>query len=283
MDLNGHGVEFVGGRCNCSEMNNWKPLNSRNNPNYSREIFEGVPSHLESHLISWLGSFLSEFDARAVCLTMYIEQNKRTYLETLIDFALQDEDNFLNVLDCALYISQEARARGGNSLKYILAQGGSVWGVQPGYLGLTRRISEELSSAIDEISRSALSERQHVLAAWQALHNRQPNYSLAYSESIKALETIFIPLTIPKDKLATLGKVIIYLDSEKTILKNIFAEDFKSESKSSVLSLLKLIWRNQDDRHGAEGGAQPIDENLATFAVYTTLMISIWVQNGVYF
>lgn len=48
----------------------------------------------------------------------------------------------------------------------------------------------------------------HLGKAWAAAFDQEPNPSTAYSEAIKAVEAAAIPVVLPNDPLATLGKVV---------------------------------------------------------------------------
>lgn len=264
-------------------MNYWRPLEAKSNMDFEHEMHEGIPAHLEQHLINWIREHLNEPDAARICLQMRITQNTSYHLESLLNYAYQDDESFLNVLDCILFMSQSARTQGGNSLRDILKLGGSVWTLQSDYCGLTRRVSEELTKMVNLIDSGELIAKSYLLNAWKYLHQREPDYSLAYSSSIKALETLLIPITIPNDGEATLGKVLGYLKDNPKNPNNAFSDEYMLKANAALNLLLTLIWKNQDDRHGTKDGVLEIDEKLAEFTVYSAVLISTWVQNKIYF
>jgi hypothetical protein len=264
-------------------MNDWRPLEAKSKIDFEHEMYEGVPTHLEQHLINWIREYVNEQDAARVCLQMRITQSTSYHLESLLNYAYQDEDSLLNVLDCILFMSQSARTQGGNVLRDILKLGGSVWTLQSDYCSLARRVSEELTKMVDSINAGDLIAKANLLDAWKCLHKREPDYSLAYSLSVKALETLLIPITIPNDGEATLGKILGYLNDNPENPKNAFSSEYMLKANMALKTLLTLIWKNQDDRHGTKAGVQEIDEKLAEFSVYSAILISTWVQNEIYF
>lgn len=264
-------------------MNNWRPLEAKSNIDYEHEAYEGVPTHLEQHLINWIREYVNEQDAARICLQLRVTQSTVYHVESLLEYAYKDDESFLNVLDCILFTSQSARTQGGKALREILILGGSVWSLRSDYCGLARRVSEELTKMVDSVEAGDLIAKSYLLDAWKCLHKREPDYSLAYSLSIKALETLLIPITIPNDDEATLGKILGYLKNHPDNPKNAFSGEYLLKANLTLRTILTLIWKNQDDRHGTKYGVVEIDEKLAEFTVYSAIIISTWVQNEIYF
>jgi hypothetical protein len=103
---------------------------------------------------------------------------------------------------------------------------------------------------------------EHLDKAWSAAFGREPNPSAAYSESVKAVEAAAIPIVLPNDPLATLGKVVGELRANPQKYTVVFSQG-ASPAKGTTLSPLEVVialtdslWSNQTDRHAA-GDPQP--------------------------
>jgi hypothetical protein len=128
--------------------------------------------------------------------------------------------------------------------------GRSVWRVSPAGRGLERRVSESLTALTDRVARaSGGSAGNHLRGAWQAAWGLHPDPSKALGEAIKAVECAAIPVVLPRDPGATLGKVIGELRS--TSARWVMPmESTKRDPIQSLVGMLELLWHGQSDRHG---------------------------------
>lgn len=116
----------------------------------------------------------------------------------------------------------------------------------------------------------------HLDKAWSAAFGREPNPSAAYSESVKAVEAAAIPIVLPSDPLATLGKVVGELRANPQKYAVIFsrgASPVKGATLSSlevVIAQADLLWSNQTDRHAP---IVPITQAQAELAVNMAIML----------
>jgi hypothetical protein len=139
---------------------------------------------------------------------------------------------------------------------------------------LERRTDPAALDAMTRITREQSREAAHLSAAWDAAYGRNPNPSRAYSEAIKAVEEVAIPVVLPNDTSATLGKVIGALRSTAAGWESSFIRDTKLPSGTLVtpievvIAMLDLLWVNQTDRHAP---IEPISQSRAESAVHTAL------------
>ena len=111
----------------------------------------------------------------------------------------------------------------------------------------------------------------------------QPNPSRAYSEAVKAVEEAALPIVLPNDKSATLGKVIGELRATPSAWQCIFARDSKMTHTTAVtpievvIGMLDLIWANQTDRHAP---ITPIVQEQAESAVQLALALVELFRSG---
>jgi hypothetical protein len=102
----------------------------------------------------------------------------------------------------------------------------------------------------------------HLDNAWKAAFGREPNPTLAYGEAVKAVEAAAIPVVLPNDSTATLGKVVGELRANPQKYSVVFSRDAEP-AKGVTLSPLEVVigltdslWSNQTDRH-PPGDPQP--------------------------
>jgi hypothetical protein len=115
----------------------------------------------------------------------------------------------------------------------------------------------------------------HLGKAWAAAFGREPDPSAAYSETVKAVEAAAIPVVLPNDSLATLGKVVAQMRANPQKYTVVFSRG-ASPAKGTTLSPLEvvialadLLWSNQTDRHAAADPqpAVPVTQAQAELAV----------------
>ena len=247
-------------------------------------LVDGVPSHLEPHLTLWINTYAQEYAARVICLSLQISPSGRinNFIDLILDYAYSDEQQFLEIIDAILHHDSFARWQGGNELKAILKNGGSRWTVSEQFEKLILRVSDETRTSAERIMGSVTPAGDHFRNAWLAFFGRTSDISKSYSQCIKALETLLIPIVSPNNTLATLGTVIGEIRGGTKFIKNGFPATYQLEAKEMLLSTLQLIWKNQADRHGTASGAISIDETIAQFCVISTLAILTWFENGTF-
>jgi|SRR5580704_5030288 hypothetical protein len=149
---------------------------------------------------------------------------------------------------------------------YVVVQPDPEWG----RYRLERRTVPAAAAAARAQTSLPGNASDHLGKAWSAAFGREPNPSAAYSESVKAVEAAAIPLVLPNDRLATLGKVVSELRTNRQKYSVVFSRD-ASPAKGTTLSPLEVVialadslWSNQTDRHAP---ILPITQAQAELAV----------------
>jgi hypothetical protein len=199
-------------------------------------------------------------------------------LVDVVDYALQ------NMLLGAHYQTAQADAA---ELNRALQEAGAAWRVAPieGTFNhrLERRTDPAASVAMKRITSNQPRDSAHLSLAWEAAYGRDPQPSRAYSEAIKAVEQVAIPVVLPNDNLATLGKVIGALRAAPGGWDCTFTRDTKLPSGTPVspievvIAMLDLLWVNQTDRHAP---IKPITQSHAESAVQVALALVEIFRSG---
>jgi len=148
----------------------------------------------------------------------------------------------------------------------------------PGYVRyrLERRTLPAAAAAVRAQTAMPGDASDHLDKAWSAAFGREPDPSTAYSESVKAVEAAAIPVVLPHDPGATLGKVIGQLRANPQKYTVVFSRD-ASPAKGTTLSPLEVVialadslWSNQTDRHAP---IVPITQTQAELAVHMAVTL----------
>lgn len=202
-------------------------------------------------------------------------------LVDVVDFALH------NILLGTYFQNYEVVA---GELNRALRESGAVWRVGriEGTVNyrLERRTDPTAAAALHRITRHQPHEAKHLSAAWDAAYGRNPSPSRAYSEAVKAVEESAIPVVLPTDQSATLGKVIGALRAAPGTWDCVFARGSRMTSATAVTSMeivigmLDLLWANQTDRHAP---IQPVTQAQAESAVQLALALVEMFRSGAIF
>jgi hypothetical protein len=104
----------------------------------------------------------------------------------------------------------------------------------------------------------------------------------ADSFAIKAVEDAAVPVVSPKNKQAILGTVISDMKQQKGWCLPMQSEDNFALSSDVILSMMKLLWHGQHDRHGGQPSAPgnvSFEEVVVAVGLATTLVH--WFDAGV--
>jgi hypothetical protein len=205
--------------------------------------------------------------------------------------ALEDED-LLEAIDAVLYIQSVLFKPGvlpadaGTwrtkwiELGVMLEDGGSAWKVNDDATGLDRRVDETVAQATRTTMQSAPANASHHLKrAWEAAYGVHPDATLAYSEAVKAVEAVVIPLTIPNDQVATLGKAIKHIRDTAARWSIAVDQAGTPAPVDAVLSLLGLVWHGQSDRHAGPNTKAATLES-AQVALHAAVTLVQWFTSG---
>lgn len=180
-------------------------------------------------------------------------------------------------------ISAHSQQDSQGSLDAILRESGSKWkvGVRASRPGLVQRVPEGVQAAANHAMRSAGHAGARLAEAWGTAFGVNPNPSLAYSLAVKAVEDAAIPVISPNDSTATLGKLNSQLRNTGDWGLPLQREDEYATTSSTLLSMMKMLWAGQADRHG--GHHDPhlvITQESAEVAVMTAATLVQWFTSG---
>ena len=252
--------------------------------------FEGMPAHLLYHLPKWFTSAGYHVDLSAIALRLHIGWTPEPYedpgyslLKAIEDQAgSQYQVKVIQGLDLCLYTTKPSeREEVGIPLEQILYLGGSAYRVSSTYDGLERRVDPVATAAYAAATKSTpdgnTSAADHLRAAWKAAYGIQPNASLAYGEAIKAIEAAAIPVLLPNDRTATLGKILGALKQKpETIVLAIGDGD-----ASAVIGMMRTVWDGHSDRHGSTTTKRVGDEAARAAVHLAVTLVQLFRQGSI--
>ena len=169
-------------------------------------------------------------------------------------------------------------------LEALLKSSGSKWAVgirTAGRLGLVQRVPEGVQRSVERTIRASGHAGVRLARAWESAFGVNPDPSLAYSLAVKAVEDAAIPVISPNDSAATLGKINAQMRNTRNWGLPLTREDEHATTSSTLLSMMKMLWAGQADRHG--GHHDPdlvITQEAAEVAVMTAATLVQWFTSG---
>lgn len=168
-------------------------------------------------------------------------------------------------------------------LNTILEESGSLWkvGMRSGACGLVRRVPEGVQSAVDGTISSGGHAGKRLAEAWGAAYGVSPDPSRAYALAVKAVEDAAIPVVSPHDTSATLGKINSQLRNTGDWSLPLQREDEHAPTSTTLLSMMKMLWAGQADRHGGHHDPElVVTQEAAEVAVMTAATLVQWFASG---
>lgn len=286
----------------------WRPLGVDTEEEVAEydALHEGIPSWMETAFWDWVqdqvtyrknvtsstSGFLwpREDFTESMCQQLKIRLSKIRYpnadyqlgqrLVGNVMYALKKHDNPLQIAD---YIIAHDTRLVPQRLDDILERSKSAWNVgeRNGYRGLVRRVPEGVQVAADDVMSRAGQAGIRLAKAWEQLYGVDPNPSEAYRLAILAVEDAAVPVTLPKDTQATLGKVIKHFEQSQRWKLPMEREHDNAPSRQVLVDMMRMLWHGQHDRHGgqpSEPGNVTHDE--ATVAVSLAVTLVHWFHAG---
>lgn len=210
----------------------------------------------------------------------HLRANNDNYWD-LVDYLLQSP---LSVTSPAtgVYLSPRERAE---ALENALSLGRSAWTVRPvGNVNcLERRVDETVESAALTVIGDTGTAGVHLANAWHLAYERIPNPGESYRESIKAVEVAAIPVVLPNDALATLGKVLGEMRAHPqkwTVTAP--ASSTAMPNAQLVIVMMDAVWTGQAGRHGDPNLPTPPTQTQeeAKAAVHLAVTLVEWFTSG---
>lgn len=201
-------------------------------------------------------------------------------------FTAMEEEELLEFLDYALHDIHSGGTGGSSTAANIdekLLNAHSIYGVgeYEGRYCVIERVDPSVQTAVKGTVEASGTAGQLLNRAWAKAYGRQEDAPGAYSNAIKAVETIACPLILPANPKATLGTAIKALDDQhnksakSTWEFAIENPSHAAESVNAIISMMKLLWHGQVDRHGSEASDfrdATIDEARAAVLLAATLV-----------
>jgi hypothetical protein len=146
------------------------------------------------------------------------------------------------------------------ALSRILDDGASAYRVVVTEDGprLERRVDATVTEMFDDVAGKGQAGNR-LRVAWQRVYERRPNIVGAYDAAVKAVELVSIPIVLPKDPIATLGRVNACIRNGPA--RFIF-ELGSSGDVAPALAMQELLWTRQC-RHGDPDPGKPDDNTFA--------------------
>jgi len=245
----------------------YKPLTDK----VDEAQYEGVPAHLTNPLQRWLIAYSDQDLLSLVAVRIrkaWVPLSGPSGVAIVRDFFRELCDLGgnapLEAIHALLYIQAQngAGAPGGwpasaIELERILESGGSSWRLNDEMSGLERRVPEAVLAAfrqaVSDAETKSTSAAEHLATGWKAAYGLTPDASKAYGEAVRALEAAARPLVEPNNSKATLGTIIGTMRSNAGGWHPaIVGPGGRALDADPVLSMLKMLWEGQTDRHGAQ-------------------------------
>lgn len=262
----------------------WQPLSVRRGQSPPLARTHELPAHLIAPVRAFLSSWLTvvnEFGDRRpkatvisdLCLRIQQSQNAQPSdtLATILRGVRESPRFAFDVLDALLAMGEiDARA-----LESLLDRGGSTCCVAADGKSIEWRVSPPAAEAFDRATKPEDGASKHLATAWHAAHGIDPDPKEACEEATRAVESVLKPITSPKDKVATFGKM-------KAAIRNSpssFAFEL-DDDPAAFITHLELAGY-QAGRHGGDDKAPPTLAQ-ARAIVQAAVMVVEWLRTGVF-
>ncbi|WP_458111193.1 hypothetical protein M1D88_12595 [Arthrobacter sp. R1-13] len=289
----------------------WRPFgyNEESDVNYDI-LIDNVPHWMEKSLFAWLEHMLCNVlmdEQPGIDVVHKVERAMRVQISLMLDKsklglsrAVIEKFRYQElVLTDYLLSTVPIRELGGveevksiiqkgvgvlGQLEVLLREAGSKWQVgirTANALGLVQRVPEGVQNAVEQTIQSSGQAGARLASAWAAAFGIAPNPSHAYSLAVKAVEDAAVPVICPKDSTATLGKINSQMRNTGNWSLPLAREDEHATASATMLSMMKMLWAGQADRHG--GNPDPslvITQEAAEVAVMTAATLVQWFTSG---
>jgi hypothetical protein len=167
-------------------------------------------------------------------------------------------------------------------LEQVLSDSGSKWSVMR--VGddyrITERVPQGVVGAMEEALAGTDAAAQKLQEAWVDAFRTNPRASVAYYNSVVAVENAafaVIPLNLPEPTLANLFSV---LEADMPKWKLTLRDSEKAPGAKALAAMLRALWRGHDSRHGASE-YEDVSIEQARAAVMLAATLVWWFRSGV--
>lgn len=289
----------------------WRPFGADETTSASYDVlYDGVPHWMQKSLNAWLEHMLSDvLMAKQSGMEVLHRAERALRIQVSLKYGALDDgvtrgliDHFSgNELVLTDYLLstvsldrlggwEQVQARLDNpdfvfaQLETLLKEAGSKWQIgmrSADAMGLVQRVPEGVEAAVNQTIETSGQAGARLANAWAAAYGISPHPSQAYSLAVKAVEDAAVPVVCPNDSLATLGKIISQMRNAGGWNLPLTREDAHATTSSTLLSMMKMLWAGQADRHGGNHDpALEITQEAAEVAVMTAATLVQWFSSG---
>lgn len=200
--------------------------------------------------------------------------------QVLLDQLMTDQSLLLDVVDWLLRHPAN-RSAPVAALADVLTRGKSVWQVRETepVAHLERRVAEQLTATAQRAMSGGDTAGVHLRTAWEQAWGLKPDADAAYSEAVKAVEAVLIPVVTPKNARATLGNIITGIKDKPDAFSVNLAREGSPVGVPEFMGMLGMLWRTHK-RHGEPDAVASNSIEETRDAVGLAALIVDWVQRG---
>lgn len=270
-------------------------------PSDSPVLVDGVPAWMRSGLKAWLKPrvhYISEgrnlrwiarvraFDQltrRESPLSEVFEDYGFDALERELQEDVEGENLYIHFLDYLVYLVSGEYGGGARleDLEEILRRSGSKWtvGTRAGNAGLEDRVSDGVREAAESVMALPGHAGELLAKAWHAAFGVSPNPVSAYTNAVLAVEAATVPVVIPSDRTATLGKVFAVMRDQSGWSLDIKKQHADFPADAVILGMVQMLWAGQG-RHAGQPDWAPNTQAEAEAAVLLAVPLVQWFASG---
>lgn len=215
--------------------------------------------------------------------------DRRAGIQALKELLYGRPDLMLNIadfLDSQLDPNSRVASEGSgplDQLDQILSESGSAYRVASEMRPprLVRRVDATAEQAATRLINVGGPPAELLADAWHATYGLHPNPSDGYRQAVRAVEAAAIPVVLPTDRSATLGKVIGSL--RQGVHKWQLSLTHQTDAQGPVETLVKnleLLWQGQYDRHVTESAPLRVSQEEAETALHLAVTLVQWFTSG---
>jgi hypothetical protein len=271
---------------------NWVPFGlSPGDAEQYKVLVDGVPRPLREPIITWFKHILSHGKSDVLL-------NSRTqYLEMLTGVRMGIPDHtfcrwsdytrilremegqaLLRVVDAAL--AAEWYGTQTEKLDEALKLCRSKWetGTRMGKAGLVAREPEGVQDMVESTITSSGTAGQILARAWSKVHAFTPDFSGAYADAVRAVETAAQPLVEPTNAEATLGSMASVMRNQADWRLPLREHQY-SPTAEMLVHMMRSLYRGHVDRHGKDDYRDVSQEEARAGVALAATLVS-WFASG---
>lgn len=259
--------------------------------------YDGVPPWLFGSLVAWVQRFFAKsrdlygevtWDSIALarmereCRLSLQWETAQAAMTSALQTGAADHEVFLNIVDWC--VGQSTDPESLVLLEQMLHESSSLYTIGrdgSGMRELQRRVSAETRSAVEGAAPAGTRAAEYLARAWSHVYGRSPDASAGFLAAVKAVEAAAIPVVQPSHAAATLGTVIGEMNANPTRFECALQPPTGS-AVADVVTMMKLLWKSQFDRHGSADPSVPISVSLeeAEAALHLAATLVHWFTSG---